>query len=276
MDVLRDRAALREWRERLPTTARIGFVPTMGNLHAGHLALVKLAQSQAAVVIVSIFVNPLQFNDPADLARYPRTEAADLAVLEAAGVDAVFMPDAADLLTLGLDAVRIEPGLLAERWEGAARPGHFAGMATIVAKLFHLVAPQFAVFGQKDFQQLVIVRAMVQSLNFPLEIIAGETVRAEDGLALSSRNRFLTAAERQIAPFLHQQLQAAAAAIRAGDEIDAVLQDAHARLGEAGFVVEYFALCDQRSLAPTVVPEGAVLLTAARLGAVRLLDNLLL
>lgn len=276
MDILRDLPSLSAWRRALPSSARVGFVPTMGNLHEGHLALVSSAQAVSDRVIVSIFVNPLQFNDAADLARYPRTEAADLALLAAAGVDAVFLPTVGALFPDSSSSVGIAPGELAEHWEGAARPGHFAGMATIVAKLFHLVAPTVAVFGQKDFQQLRIVQAMVRALNFPVDILAEPTQRAADGLALSSRNRFLTPQERGCAPLLYQQLQHAAERLRAGDAADAVLADARDTLTMAGFVPDYFVLCNVETLQPQSTKEHSVLLVAARLGAVRLLDNLLL
>ncbi len=286
MEILRDLPAFTAWRRALPSSARVGFVPTMGNLHEGHLALVTAAQSASDRVVVSIFVNPLQFTDAADLARYPRTETADLAALAAAGVDAVFLPSVDGLFPDSRPSVGIAPGSLAEPWEGAARPGHFAGMATIVAKLFHLVVPTVAVFGQKDFQQLRIVQAMVRDLDFPVEILAEPTHRAADGLALSSRNRFLSPAERDRAPLLQQQLRRTAAQLRAGELaepvriepvlIESVLSEARQSLRAAGFEVDYFALCDVDTLLPTVQIERAVLLAAARLGAVRLLDNLLL
>ncbi len=274
MEILRDLPALAAWRAALPANVRLGFVPTMGNLHAGHLALVAAARQRCPRVIVSIFVNPLQFNDADDLARYPRTEAEDLAALAAVGVDAVFIPTASAMVPPDAAAVHIAPGALAERWEGAARPGHFAGMATIVAKLFHLVAPSVAVFGQKDFQQLAIVRTMVRSLNFPVDIVGWPTQRAPDGLALSSRNRFLTEAERRQAPMLYRELQDAAAALADAQVVDAVLNGAVARLSDAGFEVDYFVLCAQSTLAPTDATADAVLLAAARLGSVRLIDNL--
>ena len=281
MHILRDVSALHAWRRALPPAVRVGFVPTMGNLHEGHLALVSAAQAVSDRVIVSIFVNPLQFTDAADLARYPRTEDADLAALAAAGVDAVFLPTVDGLFPENAPSVGIAPGSLADRWEGVARPGHFAGMATIVAKLFHLVAPTVAVFGQKDFQQLRIVQAMVRALDFPVEILAEPTHRAADGLALSSRNRFLTAEERNRAPRLLHQLQDTADRLRMSSSadaacIDSVLTEAMQSLVDAGFGVDYFALCAVDTLAPTHRVEQSVLLAAVRLGTVRLLDNMLL
>lgn len=268
---------LAQWQAASSQT--VAFVPTMGNLHPGHLHLVSAAQALLPQprILVSIFVNPLQFNDAADLARYPRTLDADLAQLQHAGVDAVFVP-AVELLLPSNDGagagVRIDPGALAEPWEGAARPGHFAGMATIVAKLFHLINPTWAVFGEKDFQQLAIVRRMVRDLNFPIHILAVPTQRATDGLALSSRNRFLTEAERAIAPVLYAQLRQAAAALCAQQSVDLVLHAAHVALTRAGFVVDYFNLCDSRSLQPlSQLSNQAVLLAAAQLGTVRLIDN---
>ncbi len=271
-------AQLAHWQAQVAHGAQpIAFVPTMGNLHAGHLHLVAQAQAitPAPLILVSIFVNPLQFNDAADLARYPRTLDDDLARLREAGIDAVFMPPVDVLLPNGEHGVRIDPGPLAQDWEGAARPGHFAGMATIVAKLFHLIRPQFALFGEKDFQQLAIVQAMVHDLNFPVDILAVPTQRAPDGLALSSRNRFLSDAERATAPHLYAQLRQAAGALIAQQSVEAVLHKARTELAAAGFVVDYFALCDAKSLQPiTQLSPNSVLLAAAQLGAVRLIDNL--
>jgi pantoate--beta-alanine ligase len=270
---------LAQWQAEVAVHGRpIAFVPTMGNLHSGHGYLVAQAQAitPKPLVLVSIFVNPLQFNDAADLARYPRTLDDDLARLREAGIDAVFVPPVDVLLPEGCDnGVRINPGALAEGWEGAARPGHFAGMATIVAKLFHLIRPQFALFGEKDFQQLAIVQGMVRDLNFPVTILAVPTQRAPDGLALSSRNRFLNEAERATAPKLYAQLVQAAGALTAHESVESVLQKARAELTAAGFIVDYFALCDATSLQPlSQLSANSVLLAAAQLGAVRLIDNL--
>lgn len=251
-------------------------MPTMGNLHNGHLDLVKAAQSRAdqPSVLVSIFVNPMQFNDVNDLARYPRTESDDIAQLTRLNVDAVFLPKEADL-TPETDAytIRIDPGELAVHWEGAARPGHFTGMATIVTKLFHLVQPQVAVFGEKDYQQLQIVRRMVRDLNMPIEIVGVPTARAEDGLALSSRNRFLEKDQRRTAPLLHATLVDIAQQLRLGKPLDSVLEDARTRLTSAGFKLDYLALCHSDTLGPLRTAESGILLAAARLGAIRLLDN---
>jgi pantoate--beta-alanine ligase len=284
MLLLRTRAELAQWRaEQQAAGIGIAFVPTMGNLHDGHLRLVEQARNtsslKAQAVLVSIFVNPLQFNDPGDLARYPRTEVEDCAQLAAHGVDAVFLPSVG---TVYLDAtadgtglqVSVQPGALAERWEGAVRPGHFAGVTTIVAKLFHLVRPAIALFGEKDFQQLQIVRRMVRDLDFETTVISVPTERAPDGLALSSRNRFLTPVERQVAPLLYAQLQRAETRIRLGvDSVDQVLADSRDALVAAGFEIDYSVFCDVDLLLPRRDVGPGILLAAARLGAVRLLDN---
>lgn len=277
MEIIRDLNELSNWRRAQAKAGRnIAFVPTMGNLHNGHLNLVKAAQSRAdqPSVLVSIFVNPMQFNDVNDLARYPRTEAEDIAQLTRLNVDAVFLPNETDL-TPETDAftIRVDPGELAAHWEGAARPGHFTGMATIVTKLFHLAQPQVAVFGEKDFQQLQIVRRMVRDLNMPIEIVGVPTARAEDGLALSSRNRFLDEDQRRTAPLLHSTLVDTAQQIRLGKPLNTVLENARTRLTSAGFKLDYFALCRPDTLDPLLTAESGILLAAARLGAIRLLDN---
>lgn len=277
MEIIRDLNDLAQWRAAQTKSGRpLAFVPTMGNLHAGHLNLVAAAQNHEnqPLVLVSIFVNPMQFNDSNDLARYPRTETEDIAQLAQHKVDAVFLPKAAEL-TPETDAftIRIDPGELAARWEGAARPGHFSGMATIVAKLFALVQPQLAVFGEKDFQQLQIVRRMVRDLNMPLHIIGVPTTRANDGLALSSRNRFLDADQRCTAPMLYATLLDTAQHLRQGEPLESVLKNARARLESAGFTLDYFALCNPQTLVPLNTTQNGILLAAARLGAIRLLDN---
>lgn len=278
MRQITDLSQLAQWQAEFAcSTQPLAFVPTMGNLHAGHLAL--LAEAQALNprprTLVSIFVNPLQFNDAADLARYPRTLDDDLAQLRHAGTDAVFVPPVDALLPARDGGVRIDPGALAQGWEGAARAGHFTGMATIVAKLFHLIRPQFALFGEKDIQQLIIVQSMVRDLNFPVNILAVPTQRARDGLALSSRNRFLSDTERALAPQIYAQLTASAEAIIRGEAADLVLHRARAQLTSAGFIVDYFSLCDAAQLQPMPHFSGdAILLVAAQLGAVRLIDNL--
>ncbi len=263
-------------RSRLWTQAglRIGFVPTMGNLHAGHLDLVRAARRIADRVVVSIFVNPLQFDEAADFAAYPRTLEADLAQLENLGVDAAFVPAESTLYPRGREGIAfVEVPELSQVLEGAHRPGHFRGVTTVVAKLFHLVGPDVAVFGEKDFQQLLIVRRMVADLDFPVEIVARPTVREPDGLAMSSRNRRLDADQRAIAPTLYRVLQETAEAIRTGGEPDGLERDAMTRLADAGFRPEYVAVRSAVDLGPPRPGEPRVVLGAARLGDVRLIDN---
>jgi pantoate--beta-alanine ligase len=244
----------------------LALVPTMGALHDGHRALVRAAVASGAATVTSIFVNPLQFGASDDLSRYPRDEAGDLALLRASGCDLVWMPDVATMYPRG-DATTIDVAGPAENWEGAARPGHFRGVATVCAKLFGQVRPDRAYFGEKDWQQLQVVRRMVDDLLLPLSIVGVETVRETDGLAMSSRNRFLNEAERARAPLLHATLTATARG-------ECTVSDARGRLGDAGFDVDYFALVEGPTL--TEVREtrpGARLIAAARLGSVRLLDN---
>jgi pantoate--beta-alanine ligase len=251
----------------------IGLVPTMGALHAGHLALVEAARASGAKVAASIFVNPLQFGPAEDLSRYPRDEAGDLAKLEAAGCDLAWLPDVATMYPAD-GATTITVAGPAERWEGALRPGHFAGVATVVAKLFGQVRPRAAYFGEKDWQQVQVISRMVADLSLPVSITPVPTVREADGLALSSRNRFLSAAEREAAPALHAALATAANAIAAGKPVEAALVAATAAVKSAGLRPDYLALVDAVSLEPLeTLLQPARLITAARLGSVRLLDN---
>lgn len=252
------RDTLAEPRER---GDRIGLVPTMGAFHDGHLALMRAARAASDVVVVSLFVNPSQFNDPGDLARYPRDEARDLATAEAEAVDVVFAPTADELYPGGFDT-SVEPGELGRVLEGAARPGHFRGVATVCAKLFSIVEPHVAWFGQKDAQQVAVIRQLVRDLNLPLEIVALRTVRDGDGLALSSRNVLLSPDERERALALPRALEAGLAAHRSGaDAVRAArsMLDADADLG-----VDYVAVA--RFDVPTLV-------AAVRVGATRLIDN---
>ena len=250
------------------------LVPTMGALHAGHGALVRAAVARGDPTAASIFVNPLQFAPTEDLARYPRDEAGDLDKLRAWGCDLVWLPDVATMYPPD-GATLIAPEGPAEGWEGAARPGHFRGVATVVAKLFGQVGATRACFGEKDWQQLQVVRRMVADLHLPVEVIGIETVREPDGLALSSRNRYLAAAERARAPALHRALRHAAGQLAAGAEAAASCAEATAALTADGFAVDYFALVDGASLRAISTPApGARLIAAARLGPVRLLDNL--
>ena len=251
----------------------LALVPTMGALHDGHRALVRAAVESGAAVVASIFVNPLQFAANEDLSRYPRDEAGDLAALAACGCHLVWLPDVPVMYPAG-DATTIVVTGPAERWEGDARPGHFRGVATVCAKLFGQVRPDCAYFGEKDWQQLQVVRRMVADLQLPLEIVGVPTVREPDGLALSSRNRFLTAAERGRASRLHAVLSAASRTLSARGPADGVLAGARDELTQAGFAPDYLALVDGATLAalPAAQP-GARLVAAARLGAVRLIDN---
>ena len=268
---------LKSWsRAQHAAGRRIGFVPTMGYLHEGHLALVDEARRRAEAVILSIFVNPLQFGPAEDLARYPRDLPRDRALASARGVDALFVPTLAAMYPPGSE-VRVSPGAIAERWEGAARPGHFSGVLTVVAKLFHLVEPDLACFGQKDVQQLTLVRRMVRDLDWPVEIVAVPTVREPDGLALSSRNAYLGVEDRRRAVVLCRALQAAHQTWRGGETRAAALE---AKMGqelgtEPTVSVEYISIADPETLASVdTVDEGTVVAIAARIGGTRLIDNI--
>ena len=256
-------------------TAKGGFalVPTMGALHAGHLSLVRAARESGLAVAVSIFVNPLQFGPNEDLARYPRDEAGDLALLRAEGCDLVWLPPVEAMYPPG-DATTIDVGGPALAWEGALRPGHFRGVATVVAKLFGQMRPRLAFFGEKDWQQLQVIRRMVNDLLLPVEVRGVPVARDADGLALSSRNRFLSLEERPRAPLLYAALRDVADMVRDGAAADAPLHMARARLTDAGFDVNYLALVHAESLCEiTHAVSPARLIAAARLGSVRLLDN---
>jgi pantoate--beta-alanine ligase len=270
---------LRSWtRGQRAVGRRIGLVPTMGYLHEGHLALVDEARQRADAVIMTIFVNPLQFGPGEDLARYPRDLPRDRALAAARGVDALFVPSAETMYPSGSE-VRVLPGATAERWEGAARPGHFSGVLTVVAKLFHLVEPDLACFGQKDIQQLTVVRRMVQDLNWPVEIVSVPTVREADGLAMSSRNAYLGAEERRRAVALSRALQAAHRAWCEGEHrADSIEQAVRQELQKEPEVrVEYIAVVDPETLAPVATVDGRTIVAlAARVGATRLIDNILL
>ncbi|WP_439107264.1 pantoate--beta-alanine ligase [Congregibacter sp.] len=254
----------------------IAFVPTMGNLHEGHLELVRRAKQQGDIVVVSIFVNPMQFGANEDLDAYPRTLSADREKLFSEGVNYLFVPSEEDIYPDGLSAqtvVRVPD--LSETLCGSNRPGHFDGVSTVVSKLFNMVQPQFALFGEKDFQQLSIIRKMVEDLSLPIDIIGVPTVRADDGLALSSRNHYLTLPQRDVAPLLHKTLLDCRDAIACG--FDNFLQiESHARMQllQAGFAPDYFAIRDARTLqAVGESTEEIAILAAARLGGTRLIDN---
>jgi len=269
--VLRER--VRGWKR---DGLRVGFVPTMGNLHAGHQSLVRLARANAERVVASVFVNPTQFGPGEDFERYPRTPEDDAAGLEASGCDLLWRPSVATRYPFGVEAtVQVRVPGVADVLEGAHRPGHFDGVATVVARLFNQVGPDVAVFGRKDYQQLAVIRYMAADLAFPLEIVAGETVREADGLALSSRNQYLSPEERATAPALQQALQALREALRAGAARNAAEADAADTLRRAGFDVDYIVV-RRSDLAEPAPGEGGALvaLAAARLGRTRLIDNL--
>jgi pantoate--beta-alanine ligase len=279
MRIARDLDSLRREAAALRAAAgggALALVPTMGALHAGHLALVAAARRAAPVVAVSIFVNPLQFGPHEDLATYPRDEEGDLAKLRGAGCDLVWLPSVEAMYPPGSVTVVEVAGPPAEGFEGAHRPGHFRGVATVCAKLFLQTGAEVALFGEKDWQQLQVVRRMVRDLDLPVRIEPVPTVREADGLALSSRNRFLTAEERARAPRLAASLREAAAALAARGPAAPVLAEATAALAAAGFAVDYFALVEAESLRPIeALGDGpARLVAAARLGRVRLLDNI--
>jgi pantoate--beta-alanine ligase len=252
----------------------LALVPTMGALHAGHRALVRAGVASGAATAASIFVNPLQFGANEDLSRYPRDEQGDLTALEDEGCALAWLPDVATMYPHG-EATTITVTGPAEGWEGTARPGHFRGVATVCAKLFGQVRPDRAYFGEKDWQQLQVVQRMATDLLLPLDIIGLETVRESDGLAMSSRNRFLSPQERATAPCLFTALQAAAQRLAAGETAPRPLADAQATLTAQGFTVDYFALVDGPTLAPIdQATPNARLIAAAKLGSVRLLDNI--
>jgi pantoate--beta-alanine ligase len=254
---------------------RLALVPTMGALHAGHMALIAEAKRRADRVAASIFVNPLQFGANEDLDRYPRQEAADAAMLEAAGCDLLWLPGVADIYPEGF-ATRVSVAGVSERWEGEVRPGHFDGVATIVAKLLFAVGPDVALFGEKDFQQLAVIRRMARDLAMPVEIVGVATAREDDGLAMSSRNAYLSADERRSAVALPNALQAARDAIGGGADVSAVLDQARESLRNAGFSrVDYLALVDAATLEPLDRPKGKMrLIAAAVIGTTRLIDNI--
>ena len=271
MQTIRDIAELRAWRAG--AEGAVALVPTMGALHAGHMALVAEARTRAPSVVASIFVNPLQFAANEDLARYPRREATDAALLKDAGVAVLWAPDAATVYPTGF-ATNIHVAGLGDGLCGATRPGHFDGVATVVAKLFNQVRPDVAVFGEKDWQQLAVVRRMAADLDLDVEIVGLPTQRDADGLALSSRNIYLTDDERRAARMLPRALGEAASAIGAGGDVGEALERARAALGKAGFAVDYVELVDDAFM-PTVTPGTETrLLAAARIGSTRLIDNL--
>lgn len=277
MQTVRQLEALREaiaaWRQ---AGERIALVPTMGALHDGHMALVDAARRAANRVVVSIFVNPKQFGPGEDLAKYPRKEAADSRMLSGAGVDLLWMPPVELVYPEGF-ATNVSVSGVSEVLEGAHRPGHFDGVATVVAKLFGQVQPDIAFFGEKDWQQLAVIRRMTMDLDLPVEIQSVLTQRDDDGLALSSRNAYLMPEERAKAVALPRALGAAGKAIGEGGDVEAALAQARETLAAAGFEIDYVALADAATLAPVTAystDRPLRLLAAARIGATRLIDNI--
>ena len=271
LEALRER--VRDWKRG---GLRVAFVPTMGNLHDGHFSLVRLARTRADRVVASVFVNPTQFGPNEDFAQYPRTPEADARGLEAAGCDAMWLPSVETMYPYGVDAtVRVQVPRVTEVLEGAHRPGHFDGVATVVSRLFNQVQPDVAVFGRKDYQQLAVIRYMVRDLAFPIEIVGADIVRETNGLAMSSRNQYLSVEERSQAAAIHRCLQAMAEAVRAGRPWEAVEREARERLVADGFAPDY-AVVRRHDLTEPADGEAVprVALIAARLGRTRLIDNL--
>ena len=272
MQIVRNSEELTQARDAFE--GRLALVPTMGALHSGHLALISEARKRADSVAASIFVNPAQFGEGEDFGRYPRREADDARMLEDAGCDLLWMPSVADIYPAGF-ATKVRVGGVSERWEGEARPGHFEGVATVVAKLLLAVRPDAALFGEKDFQQLAVIRRMVADLGIPVEVVGVPTVRETDGLALSSRNAYLSPDERARAVALPNALKAARDAIRDGSAVGAAVKSAKQSLVDAGFLrIDYLALVDAETLEPLDAPQGNMrLIAAAVVGTTRLIDN---
>jgi pantoate--beta-alanine ligase len=276
MKIIRSPQAMTRWSEELRREGvTIGFVPTMGALHDGHRALIRAARLQCDALVVSIFVNPTQFSPQEDLATYPRPIARDRALCRAEGVDVCFEPTAAVLYPNGFQTVVTVP-MIARRWEGESRPHHFAGVATVVTKLFAIVRPHRAVFGQKDYQQAAVVRQVIADLNLGVELNVRATVRERDGMALSSRNVYLSTEERRIAPIFYRALQAGRQAITGGATDVTWVQEVMRKVmaGEPSVQIDYLAICHPTTLEPlTTIDREAVLLGAIRIGSVRLIDN---
>lgn len=279
---------LAQWRDLQQqwqsTQQRVALVPTMGNLHEGHFSLVNLARQHGDKVVVSIFVNPLQFGPNEDFERYPRTLNADVQALTQLGVDVVFAPSIDEVYPEKLHAssasegfLVVPPPELTDMLCGQSRPGHFTGVATIVLKLFNMIQPQVAVFGEKDYQQLAVIKEMVSAFNLPIQVVSAPTCRAADGLALSSRNQYLSTTQRQQAPAVYQALRAIAQGLRQGESSDVLITQARQQLMRQGFdSVDYIAIRHPTSLKTLVQlgSAGAVVLIAAKLGNTRLIDNL--
>lgn len=268
MRIARTRAGLEH-----PAGQSVGFVPTMGALHEGHLSLIRKAKSVTDHVVVSIFVNPTQFGPTEDFSRYPRPLDADLAMAEGAGADVVYVPEVSEIY--GTDLVWVDVEGVTARWEGEWRPGHFRGVATVVAKLFALVRPTDTFFGQKDLQQCAVIGALIRGLHFPIQLHLEPTLREPDGLAMSSRNRYLSPDERQIAKTMPQGLRAALEAISQGSTVSESIDACDSMLDTAGFDVQYVAYVDPTSMEPLLErSEAGRIIAAAKLGSTRLIDNL--
>jgi pantoate--beta-alanine ligase len=267
------RARVMQWKR---DGLRVGFVPTMGNLHAGHYSLVELARRRVDRIVASVFVNPAQFGPNEDFNRYPRTPEADAEGLQAAGCDLLWLPSVETMYPYGVaNTVRVQVPGVTDTLEGAHRPGHFDGVATVVARLFNQVQPDAAAFGRKDFQQLAVIRYLVRDLAFPIELLAGETLREADGLAMSSRNQYLSTEERPRASEIHRTLQAMREAIVQGQARERVEAVANERLAAAGFDIDYAVVRTPELGLPAAGARGPrVALIAARLGSTRLIDNL--
>ena len=266
------RATVREWKR---AGERVAFVPTMGNLHAGHFSLVRLAREHADRVVASVFVNPTQFGPNEDFARYPRTPERDAQGLEEAGCDVLWMPSVETMYPFGVDgAVRVQVPGVTDVLEGAHRPGHFDGVATVVARLFLQVQPDIAVFGRKDYQQLAVIRYLVREMSFPIEIVPADTRREDDGLAMSSRNQYLSEDERARAVAIHRVLGRMRDGAVAGRSVADIEADAAAELGGEGFDVDYAVLRRRDFQAAEAGDRELVALVAARIGRTRLIDNL--
>ena len=278
MKIIRSPQAMTAWSENLRRQrVTVGFVPTMGALHDGHRALIRAARLRCDTLVVSIFVNPAQFGPHEDLAKYPRPITHDRAMCRKEGVDVCFEPTVQAMYPNGFQTLVTLP-TIARRWEGEIRPHHFSGVATVVTKLFGIVRPQVALFGQKDFQQSALVQQLVKDLNLGVEVVAHPTVRETDGLAMSSRNVYLSQEDRKRAVTLCKSLQAGAEAIRRGVTDGTAIQEVMVQVikGEPAMTVDYLAVCDPTTLEPlSTVARKAVLLGAVRIGAVRLIDNIL-
>lgn len=268
MRIARSRSEL-----NLDRSGTVGFVPTMGAFHEGHLSLMRKSKSECRTTVVSLFVNPTQFGKGEDYTRYPRNEQADAEMAERAGTDVLYIPTVSEIYDSSSTTVHV--GGVSDLWEGEMRPGHFDGVATVVAKLFQIVRPDVAYFGLKDYQQCRVIDRMVYDLFFPLRLSLEETVREPDGLAMSSRNAYLSAEERAVAPLLYKNLQELSKKVEQGDDIDVARESSISSLTMSGFQVQYLAVVDAQTLEPISKLNGSArALLAARLGSTRLIDNI--